>query len=253
MPPARTRKRGRAAAQETVVKPAENVSEKVKQPPELSVQELRKYIRRYSLPINEPMSFHGYIGSGNVGKDSISSRTHSRSTYLDALAAVTDHLKRSTVKEGDTIAEFLYTIQHRKESFKLNFGQTHKEGDQRLEVPVQEIEPEDIYMRQSQGHLARMAEDMQKEQDKVYVKPVPLEPVQSQSQLLAAPFQPSQTLKVLQSPHLSDHDYHTALDNENETPGPTGPILASPAEQPRESNAVPPVVQPISANTQSSK
>lgn len=134
MVPPRTRKRARPAADAANAAPPAHTPH-----PELPVSALRRYIKRYGLPVNEPVSLIGYLGSGRVGSHSASSSKSHRSTPQEARAAVETHMRSGTVREGDTIAEFLYALEHRREAFKLNFGELHHETGTTLNDSVNTV------------------------------------------------------------------------------------------------------------------
>lgn len=89
---------------------------------EQAVGALRKYIKRYSLPVNTPMTLEGFLLRGPAGLNSESGNNAERSVYGDAAQAVNDHLRGGLIKEGDAIAEFIYAITNRNSELKLQFG-----------------------------------------------------------------------------------------------------------------------------------
>lgn len=134
MVPPRSRKRPRPASESAVAATHPPVML-----PELPVSALRRYVRRYALPVAEPMSLVGYLGSGLAGAQSESSRAQRRSTPDAARAVVQSHLRAGTIREGDTVAEFLYALEHRREAFKLNFGELHRDNTRALSESVRHV------------------------------------------------------------------------------------------------------------------
>lgn len=119
----KTRKRGRAAniEQERVEELVHELPNK-KVPLEDSLVALRKYLLRYDLRSHSPMTFHGYLLQGRVGRYTSSGRKTNRSPYSAAFTIANDHLRAGVIKESEAIAEFLYAVENKDNELKMPFG-----------------------------------------------------------------------------------------------------------------------------------
>lgn len=109
------------------------------------VSTVRKYIQRYNVQSKEPMTVQGYISQGTVGKHSITGklRNRHRGEYFRSLDVMHARMADQTVKEGDTIAEFLYSLSHKDDEFKLPFGEkipTTQEARPSTDVSAQSVD-----------------------------------------------------------------------------------------------------------------
>lgn len=126
------RRRGRPQA-EPEPAPAPKGLPPLKWVPERSVSPLRRYIRRYDLPVPSPMTFQGFLLGGPAGAHSqtvLRSDIHKRRVPRKIVAdAMTEHLQSGMIREADAIAEFVYTVQTSEREFKLRLGDTPRDKE----------------------------------------------------------------------------------------------------------------------------
>jgi len=124
------RKRGRAPANADAERPATTgEAPPPKSAADQPVGPLRRYIKRYDLPLASPMTFPGFLLYGSVGKHSATARREHRVPRRVAVSAVMEHLQAGVIKEADAISEFLYTVEHKDNEYKLHLGETPREKE----------------------------------------------------------------------------------------------------------------------------
>lgn len=135
------RKRGRAAANaEPEPVPGSASQQNRRKEQELPLESVRRYITRYNLRTRPPMTFCGFLCQGSVGKHTVSGKRNSRSTYKEASTAVKEHLRAGVIKEGEAIAEFIYSMQLKDRDLKVPLDVDNETTEKLDSVPEEAVE-----------------------------------------------------------------------------------------------------------------
>lgn len=123
MPPVRSGRGRKAASSVPVV--LEKQHDEPKDPLDfetLPLEALRKYRTVYRLPVRCPMTTNGYMLGGTVGKRTWSYKHLQRAPKREVAEAIKEHFLAESVRESETIVDFVYAVQNKDKVFKLQFN-----------------------------------------------------------------------------------------------------------------------------------
>ncbi|CAN6621674.1 hypothetical protein TRVA0_008S02608 [Trichomonascus vanleenenianus] len=88
----------------------------------LPIEALRKYRLQNKLSTPSAESHPGWMLHCPLGKRTASQRTTNRVSKKELAAAVKKHFVAQSVRESDTIVDFIYSVKRQDDAFKLQFN-----------------------------------------------------------------------------------------------------------------------------------
>lgn len=89
----------------------------------MPLETLRKYKQYHKLSCPSAASWSGYLLNSTVGRKTHSFKSSGRVSKQELASSVKKHFMSQNVRESDTIVEFIYSVKHQDEAFKLQFAQ----------------------------------------------------------------------------------------------------------------------------------